>query len=53
MAWAESKEETTLTAFVGAPIGAAEEEMLDFFVGTTTLLGEDKKLIKVSTSYCM
>lgn len=44
-AWAESTEETTLTAFVGIPIAAVEEERVDFFGGTTTLLGEDKKLI--------
>lgn len=41
-AWAESKEETTLTAFVGIPPAAVDEEMVDFFGGTTTLLGEDK-----------
>ena len=44
-AWAESKEETILTAFVGTPIAAVEDEIVDFFGGTTTLLGEDKKLV--------
>lgn len=44
-AWVESKEETTLTAFVGIPIEVVEEETVDFFGGTTTLLGEDKKLV--------
>lgn len=44
-ACAESKEETTLTAFAGIPIAAVVEEMFDFFGGTTTLLHEDKKFI--------
>lgn len=35
--WEESKEETTLTAFVGTLIVAADE-LTDFFGATTTLL---------------
>lgn len=41
-AWAESKEETTLTACAGIPVAAVEEEMVDFFGGTTTLLQKTK-----------